>query len=280
MLLPGCNDSAGSGPGQNADETDGVAGRDVVLTIDEGQDVDPARIEDTVSVLEQRLIALGLDDAAVQGDTHQVVLTLPSRHGIDQELVVAVLVRRAALEFRRVLEIIDPSSPQFQRRASSCKDPGIASAGQLDQEVFRCNPALMASSEGDGSAPAMVYRLGSAFITNDGVESARASSDPSGTSVVELDFNADGAETFERMTGEVACEDVASPTRQFAIVVDGVVESAPTIAEDVPCGNGIAGGKVVITAGDAHEAETLAVAIGSGALPLALSAGRIPASED
>lgn len=273
-LLTGCSDSGG-GPTQSE-----AAARDgIVLTIDEGQDVDAARVEDTVAVLRRRIDALGVDAADVQSDTQRIVVTFPPEEGVDLDMVAAVLTRRAALEFRKVLEVFYPDSKQFQQHVKSCDGSAATPADQLDQEVVRCEAGPPSSSEPGDPATASIYRLGPALLTNADVDGAEAFDDETG-SHVELDFNAEGAKAFERVTGELACEDAASPTRQMAIVIDDVVVSAPGIAEEVPCGRGISGGNALISAeGGMGEAESLAVALRAGALPLALTASGISASE-
>jgi protein-export membrane protein SecD len=86
---------------------------------------------------------------------------------------------------------------------------------------------------------------------------------------VALDPTSDGDRAFQEMTGDLACEPIGSPTRQLAIVLDGRVESAPPVAEDVQCGQGISGGGI-ITVGSEQEARDLAVVLQTGALPIEL----------
>jgi len=94
-----------------------------------------------------------------------------------------------------------------------------------------------------------------------------------GSWVVLLEFNDEGAVKFEETTKELASYPVGDPRRQFAIVLDGVVQSAPAIAADVSPEEGIPGGSAVITLGSAEdqesEARDLAVVLRYGALPVA-----------
>ena len=72
---------------------------------------------------------------------------------------------------------------------------------------------------------------------------------------VSITFDSRGARQFERVTGEYV-------GRRMAIVLDGMVYSAPTIQTR------IAGGRAVITgSGSVDEARDLAVALRAGALP-------------
>jgi preprotein translocase subunit SecD len=78
---------------------------------------------------------------------------------------------------------------------------------------------------------------------------------------VNLEFNSEGADTFGTMTQELV--NAAPPTNQFAIVLDGLVQSAPRVIDP------ILDGRAQIT-GDFTQAEAtdLANVLKYGALPL------------
>ena len=106
---------------------------------------------------------------------------------------------------------------------------------------------------------------GNTAITGDMVESATAmylsdTNEP----IVQLKFNAEGAEIFGEITAEAY--GTGDP---LDIVIDGVTISSPVVEEGP-----IYGGTAVISGGsayfDAEEAQNLAVQIQSGALPLEL----------
>lgn len=89
---------------------------------------------------------------------------------------------------------------------------------------------------------------------------------------VTLEFDDDGTEAFRVGTANAACDrddpDNGRPGL-LAIVLDDLVESAPTMAEGVLCGQGLASG-ATITTGSAESAEDLAVVLSAGALPVTL----------
>lgn len=89
---------------------------------------------------------------------------------------------------------------------------------------------------------------------------------------VTLEFDEDGTEAFRVGTSDAACDrdnpDNGRPGL-LAIVLDDLVESAPTMAEGVLCGQGLASG-ATITTGSAESAEDLAVVLSAGALPVTL----------
>ncbi len=105
---------------------------------------------------------------------------------------------------------------------------------------------------------------GNTAITGDMVESATARYLSDNEPVVQLIFNAEGAEIFGEITAEAY--GTGDP---LDIVIDGVTISSPVV-EKGP----IYGGTAVISGGsayfDAEEAQNLAVQIQSGALPLEL----------
>jgi preprotein translocase subunit SecD len=93
--------------------------------------------------------------------------------------------------------------------------------------------------------------------------------------VVELNFTSEGEDKFTELTKELASYLIGDPRRQFAIVLDGVVQSAPQVAEDIDPNVGISGGSAIITLGSSDnqesEARNLAIVLRYGALPVAFS---------
>ena len=114
--------------------------------------------------------------------------------------------------------------------------------------------------------------LGPVAVSGDDVEDARAVVDQFGLNwSVDLELSDEGADSFEQITGELACAPSGSPQRQLAIVLDGIVESAPQMADTVVCNTGIAGGRASITTGGGEsDAKQLALVLRTGALPIEL----------
>ncbi len=140
---------------------------------------------------------------------------------------------------------IDPNAPSITDRADDRAD---------------CTVVL---PDRDGQ---LVYVLGPAVLTGEIIDTASARYDPSGQVTggagprfVEVQFTSDGGGQF--------VQEIATPyvNKQVAIVLDGIVQSAPTINP------GITGDNVVIT-GDFSESEAsdLATVLRFGALPVVL----------
>lgn len=97
-----------------------------------------------------------------------------------------------------------------------------------------------------------------ALLTGDAVSDARVGFDQNGQVEVDLSLTSAGAQDFGRITAE-------NVGRQLAIVLDGIVQSAPVIR------SAITGGQASITGGyTTDEAKELKVVLKAGALPAPL----------
>lgn len=135
----------------------------------------------------------------------------------------------------------------------------------------------------------IIYHLGPADIIGSDMEGAQAQFQGTGHGgggghlggggavtgqwVVVLDFNSEGGDKFAETTALLASFPIGDPRRQFAIVLDGTVQSAPQVANTVDPDEGITGGSAVITLGAADdqesEAQELSVVLRYGSLPVA-----------
>ncbi len=98
------------------------------------------------------------------------------------------------------------------------------------------------------------------LLTGDSLEDARVTiSDRFGEPYVSLKFDSQGARDFDRITA-------ANVKRRLAIVLDGVVHSAPVIQERISGGNAQITGNFTM-----EEAHDLAIVLRAGALPAPVS---------
>jgi preprotein translocase subunit SecD len=114
------------------------------------------------------------------------------------------------------------------------------------------------------------YILAPAQVLGNMISEASAAIDQTGASgwFVSLDFNGEGATKFGALTQSVT--GLAAPQNQVAIVLDGLVVSAPRINE------AITGGSAQITGSfSQQEASNLANVLKYGALPLAFDQGEV-----
>jgi len=100
-----------------------------------------------------------------------------------------------------------------------------------------------------------------------------------GSWVVVPEFTEEGGVKFRESTAYLSLYPPGDPRRQMAIVVDGVVFSAPQIAADVPAGEGLDPNAVIITVGTGEDAqaesEALAALLRYGALPTTFDRERV-----
>ena len=166
---------------------------------------------------------------------------------------------------------------------SDAQSQAVAAAGEILSQQFAAldctkeestrggggdSPDLpLVTCDRDGSAR---YILGPAEVLGTQVKNASAAIDQEGSGgwFVSLDFNKEGSGKFSAVTQRVVS--LAAPQNQVAIVLDGLVVSAPRII------SAITGGRAQIT-GDftQQEASDLANVLKYGSLPLAFDRGEI-----
>ncbi len=117
-------------------------------------------------------------------------------------------------------------------------------------------PGTIALPSQDGGFEVIETR---AILSGENLVDARAETDPqNGRPVVGFTFNSAGARKFARATTD-------NVGRQFAIVLDNEVISAPVIREPIPGGRGVISGDFT-----PQQTHTLAVQLRAGALPAPL----------
>ncbi len=179
-------------------------------------DVPDATIDElnaAAEVVRARVMALDLQVGEVGWDDASIEVIVPAS---DEDLVRAALAPQGVIEFRPVLQVLDPST--------------VASTTPV---AARTPDAPVTAAGVDGST----YLLGPAALDRSGIESAAASQDPAGSWMV-APLLADGATGIEALNAlAAACFDASatcpaadeSGRGMVAIVVDGTVVSAPTI---------------------------------------------------
>lgn len=154
-------------------------------------------------------------------------------------------------------------SPELQQQyaALDCSDPEQLGVGTqfTDNE-----PAIACDRNGTEK-----FLLGPVAVPGSDVDSASANlSQNTAGWIVTLDFNSDGAKTFGQITAEMATQPADSPGNRFAIVLDGLVVSAPGVNEAIPSGQAQISGQFT-----QEDAADLANVLKFGALPLTFSIG-------
>ncbi|KHL26065.1 preprotein translocase subunit SecD [Croceibacterium mercuriale] len=195
-------------------------------------------MDSATEVVRKRIDALGTrEPTIIRQGANRIVVQVPGLE--DPEALKELLGQTANLEFRLVDTTALPSDVA----------QGIAPPGS---EIV---PYAADSQTAGGLA---LRRLGG--IRGDSLTNAQQTFDPqNNTPVVSISFDPQGAQRFARLTTE-------NVNRQFAIVLDGEILSAPTINEP------ILGGTAQISGNFTTEsANQLAISLNSGALPVELT---------
>lgn len=204
----------------------------------------PAQLSAALAVIDARIEGLALDaDAEVSGDGITIVLSDPA----DRASVVALATTGGELEFRPVLDGPSPSSgPALPNTATAADSPGPF-------------PGV-----GD---PAVVYELGPAGLGSAAVEAVTRtdSVDPPGLQLT-LRAGEEGIDAFNRLARECFDRSPVCRAGALAVVLDGVVISAPMVASPSFERDQIVVGGVF----DDQQIAGLIAALRSGAMPIDL----------
>jgi preprotein translocase subunit SecD len=265
-------------------------GTQVILVpeaVTDGAEITDEQLAQTVEILRARVNGLGVAEAEVttqgSGDGAAIVVSVP---GLNQDRIVELVQQTALLNFRPVWDIYAPNpvtptggavsatpvppvqavenSPEFQSElaALDCTDPVVIAGGTPDDPE-----KWLGTCEQTGATK---YSLQPAFIEGTNVTDATAQLPQGGvTWVVSLEFDSQGASALSQASTQLSalpeCGTGAQPCNAFAIVLDGVVVSAPRFNEP------ILGGQAQIEGSfTAQEARDLASILKFGALPITL----------
>lgn len=241
------------------------------------------------------------------GNDTKIIVTIP---GATDRAVVDQLKTTAKLSFRPVLAIDYGSpQPQASATASADPSasatasatptpsptpsvsvpaeqlvPPIQSATSDDAFVQRFQALDCANSTiGEGSADdetqylitcekdnTYKYALAPALLSGTDVESATAGLPTQGAGgwQVDLTLTTDGAAKFADATKSLSAQE--SPNNQFAIILDGIVMSAPQVNEPILGGSATISGSFT-----AEEAKALSQVLKFGALPVSLNVDEV-----
>ena len=201
-------------------------------------------VQEAIKTLERRVNQLGVAEPVIaahgnRGD--QILVQLPGVTDVEQAKRVIKTTAQLAL---KLVEGAPSTSRESLLASFQGKVPD-------NLEVF--------SGQGDEPGQPVFYLVRrEAVITGRDLKNARVGVDPQ-TNAPDIQFtlNPQGADKFKRATG-------ANIGRQLAIILDGSVESAPTIQGQIS-GEGVITGRFT-----AQEADELAKVLRAGALPATL----------
>ena len=190
-------------------------------------------LERAVEVLRNRIDEFGVSEPVIQKQgENEIVVQLP---GVtERERALELISRTAFLEFKLVSD--DPEKLALARRGEVPQ--GYELKHSAEEELL-----LLLEKD--------------AVLTGEALKNALVKFDQSafGQPIVGLEFNPEGARKFAQITA-------ANIGRRLAIVLDGKVQSAPSIREAIPSGEAVISGRFSI-----KDAQDLALVLRIGALP-------------
>ncbi len=219
-------------------------GTQVLLEADlgEGQTLDTGAMDAAKVIVENRVNGLGVSEAIVQrqGDS-RLIVELPGIENPDQ--AVETLRSTGQLEF------VDPAEVIFTQGmvVNTSNRPTVARDLQAQIDAGEADPALIPYPD----------RVFTTVMTGDILRNALATTDQYGLYQIGFELTGSGSDQFYEYTRN-------NIGRQLAIVLDGYVLSAPEIQAGIQ-GSGVISGQFT-----RDEAESLAVQMRYGALPVPL----------
>ena len=240
-----------------------------------------ASIDQAVEIIRQRVNSLGVAESEVtaqgSGTNRQIVISVPGESG---RRVVELVGQTAELRFRQVLAT--SNSGVLGGDTATAATPAAGVAADINARFAALDCTKPENLQGTGvdnpndtivacdRSGAAKFILGPAEVIGSDVSKAQAGIDQQGGNqwFVNLTFNGDGTRKFGAVTSRITS--LTSPQNQLAIVLDGLVVSAPVIREAIPSGNAQITGSFTQT-----EAQDLANVLKYGALPLAFDRGEV-----
>jgi len=253
-------------------------------------------IDQAVSIIRQRVNSLGVAESEVaaqgSGTNRQIVISVPGDTG---RRVVELVGQTAELRFRQVLAISEPGAVSAGSTSISSGSASVAAGSTSATEspvegisaeinkkfaALDCTkPENLQGSGADSPTDTIIscdragltkYILGPAEVLGRQISKASAGLDAQSGSAwyVSLTFNGEGTKAFGAITSRVTS--LITPLNQVAIVLDGLVVSAPRINEAIPSGSAQITGSFTQL-----EAQDLANVLKYGALPLAFDRGEV-----
>ena len=210
-------------------------------------------------------------------DSNRIVMT-PTKAGLDAFINEAMT--GAVDVVRKRIDALGTREPTIVRQGSDrilVEVPGFGDPGQLKDLIgrtaklefklvdLRADPRQIAQGHAPVGSQILKYENGApvavqrrVIISGTQLTKAQQAYDQNNEPTVSITFNGEGARRFGRVTQD----NVGKP---FAIIIDNVVLSAPRINEPILGGNAQISGSFTV-----DSAQQLAIALQSGALPVAL----------
>ncbi len=215
-------------------------------------------IQQSLKIIENRVNSLGTTEPVIQQQgLDRIAVQLP---GVDDpDKVKNILGKTAKLAFQLLCEE-QPTGTNNNPPQDCVSYPFKEGVDKLIKEKADKNDAKPLTEKELESLPALWVQTSSrALVDGADLTDAQPSFDQNNRSVVTFKFNQKGALRFGKLTAD-------NVNKPFAIVLDDIVQSYPTINEPILGGTGQISGNFTT-----EESAALAIVLRSGALPAKLT---------
>jgi preprotein translocase subunit SecD len=228
----------------------------------------PEAIDKAVEIIRNRVDSLGVAEPEISRQGELIIVDLPGVR--DREKAQRLVGKTAELRFRPVLQNLPPYDPTPTPNPSGAT--GATGATGTTTTTLPSGAQIPTTPPEQDQADAIVvlpgreppkppnrYQLGPTLLTGEAVSTADATYE-NGQWGVNVKFTSQGGQDF---VNKVANPNVG---KQVAIVLDGIVQSAPVINPGITAGNPVR----ISGSFKQQEAQDLALVLRFGALPVQL----------
>jgi preprotein translocase subunit SecD len=265
------------------------------------EQIQETAVQQARETIENRVDGLGMREASVTAQNTDIIVEVPGADQTVFDKIREIISKTARLEFQIVddeasfvndlTDLPEGVTKRTETASAGVSKPSVSStylvakgkdarkklsdyieklkgAGRIPEDhelVVGDLDRADASAPGKAAEPAWrtYYLFARAEVTGQAIEDAGVATDPqTNKPYVSINFNSDGADVFEELTGR-------NVKRRMAIVLDDRVASAPVIQTK------IGGGRCQITLGGfrpynevLNEAKDLVIVLKAGALPV------------
>ena len=209
-------------------------------------------IDQTSRVMDKRINAFGVAEPVIRPVGKDVLeIQLPGEDAANNPDVIDVLKKPAKLEFRLVYRYQRPAAGELDHTFRSLPDNPRQpdSPASLYEVLTERN-----TDRRTGKVTLQTYYVRKRAEATGAIISAARPGIPDGFSwQVNMDFTSEGAERFGELTTKIAQQNADGTLGQMAIVLDGELQSAPSVRNPI-----IGGGAMISGSFTAEEAKELA----------------------
>ncbi|MCK9375768.1 MAG: protein translocase subunit SecD [Syntrophobacterales bacterium] len=247
---------------QGPQRQDGSLQYALALKPDEVKQLQERTLSQSLEVLRNRIDQFGVTEPVlVRQGSDQIVVQLPGIQ--DPQRALDLIGQTAQLEFKlvddqaqiNIEELIEQALKKGKLKPGYTRqqlNQALTDKIPADDEVYIEKSINRETGRMEGKPLLLKKKV---LLTGDAVDNATVRIGDYNEPYVSVDFNRQGGQEFAKITGE-------NVKRRMAIILDGVVRSAPVIQER------IGGGKAQITGSyTSQDAADLAIVLRAGALP-------------